>query len=284
MLLTKRIISLPVDAAHKKLETLKQILVTYDSAIIAFSGGVDSTFLLKVAHNVLGSKVIAVTATSPSMPAKELEETKKLAQDIGVRHFIVQTKELDREGYRKNAGDRCYHCKTELYSRLDSIGREFAGAIVLNGLNMDDVNDYRPGMKAANEWKVQSPLREAKLTKAEIRSLSKELGLPTHDKPSSPCLSSRIPHGMEVTKEKLMQVESGEEFLRSLGIRELRLRHHGDICRIEVNPKDFTILIENNKEIVRQMKKLGFRYVTMDLLGFRSGALNEVLIPWNKNI
>jgi len=268
---------------HEKLEALKQILVTYDSAIIAFSGGVDSTLLLKVSYDVLGDKVIAVTATSPSMPAKELEEAKKLAKNIGVKHFVVKTKELDREGYRKNAGDRCYHCKTELYSRLDSIGREFAGAIVLNGLNLDDMGDYRPGINAANEWKVQSPLREAKLTKAEIRLLSKELGLPTYNKPSSPCLSSRIPHGMEVTGEKLKQIEAGEDYLRSLGIRELRLRHHGDICRIEVNPTDFTILIENNKEIVKQMKKLGFRYVAMDLLGFRSGALNEVLIPWNKN-
>ncbi|MEK6967600.1 MAG: ATP-dependent sacrificial sulfur transferase LarE [Nanoarchaeota archaeon] len=272
-----------MDEAHLKLEALKQILVTFNSAIIAFSGGVDSTFLLKVARDVLADKVIAVTATSPSMPAKELDETKKLAESIGVRHFVVQTKELEREGYRKNAGDRCYHCKTELYSRLDSIGREFAGAIVLNGLNLDDTTDYRPGMKAAAEWKVQSPLRAAKLKKVEIRLLSKELGLSTYDKPASPCLSSRIPYGMEVNEQKLGQVESGEEYLHNLGIRELRLRHHGDICRIEVNPSDFGILIEHNKEIVRQMKKLGFKYVAMDLLGFRSGALNEVLIPWNKN-
>ncbi|TAL57654.1 MAG: ATP-dependent sacrificial sulfur transferase LarE [Nanoarchaeota archaeon] len=273
-----------MQSANEKLKKLKEILAGFDSVIIAFSGGVDSTLLLKVSHDVLGEKVIAVTATSPSMPAKELESTKKLAEEIGVKHFVVQTKELEGEGYRKNSGDRCYHCKTELYSRLDSIGKEFAGAVVLNGLNLDDVEDYRPGMKAANEWKVRSPLKEAQMTKAEIRFLSKEFGLQTHDKPASPCLSSRIPHGLEVTEEKLRQIELGEDYLHGLGIRELRLRHHGDICRIEVNPSDFQALIENNREITKEMKKLGFKFVTMDLLGFRTGALNEVLVSWNKNI
>ncbi len=264
-------------SAHQKLDNLKGILSQLEIAIIAFSGGVDSTFLLKVASDVLGDKVLAVTATSASMPQKELEETKLLAKQIGVRHRIVHTKEVENPEYAKNPTNRCYHCKTELYSTLDSISQEFKDAVVLNGINLDDVSDYRPGAKAATEWKVQSPLRESGLTKADIRLLSKELGLQTHDKPASPCLSSRIPYGSEVNPEKLKQIELGEDFLRSLGIRELRLRHHGDVARIEVAPNDFNVVLENSERISSELKKLGFKFVSLDLKGFRSGALNEVL-------
>ena len=271
-----------MDEAHIKLQKLNSILSSYPSAIIAFSGGVDSSFLLKVAFDVLGDKVLAVTASSPSVPRKEIEDAVNLAKSIGARHMLVETKELEDENYRKNPSNRCFYCKTKLYSSLDAISKRFPGAVVLNGINFDDLSDYRPGIQACEDWNVKSPLKDAGLTKQEIRNLSKELNLPTYNKPASPCLSSRIPYGLEVSEKKLSQIERGEDFLRGLGLNELRLRHHGDICRIEVLPEQFDIIIKNNKLISAELKKIGFKFVSMDILGFKTGSLNEVL--WKPSI
>ncbi len=265
---------------QKKYEQLQTILGGMDRALVAFSGGVDSTFLLKVARMVLGDQVLAVTATSETLPSAELAEAKALARSIGAAHRIIRTNELDRPGYDDNTPQRCYFCKTELYERLSALARELQYETVLDGSNVDDLDDWRPGRKAALEHKVRSPLQEADLTKADIRSLSQDLDLPTWQKPSFACLSSRFPYGEKITVEKLKQVDAAENVLRSLQFTQFRVRHHGDIARLELGAADFERLFRDGliEQVTQRLKALGYYYVTLDLEGFRSGSMNEPLL------
>ena len=260
---------------NTKLDNLKAILADMQSVVVAYSGGVDSAFLAAVASDVLGPKALAVTGVSPSISASEVAEAKDLARSFGIAHRLLGTSEMDRPGYVENSPQRCYHCKTELYSLLGDLAVAEGYAFVVDGCNTDDLGDHRPGRVAAAEHLVRSPLVEAGLTKAEIRELSRERGLPTWDKPAMACLSSRIPYGTPVTVEALDQVGAAEAFLRGLGMRQLRVRHHGDVARIEVEPQDIAAVVEYRERIVTRMTNLGYRYVTLDLAGFRSGSLNE---------
>jgi uncharacterized protein len=262
---------------ESKLAELKRVIGGMESAIVAFSAGVDSTFVAAVTADVLGDRALAVTGVSPSIAASEVEEAKELARAIGIQHVLLGTSEMDRPGYVENSPQRCYHCKTELYSLLEEMAGRDGYAFVLDGCNMDDLGDHRPGRVAAAEHRVRSPLIEAGLTKADIRALSKERGLPTWDKPAMACLSSRIPYGTPVTVGALDQVGAAEAFLRQLGLRQLRVRHHGDVARIEVEPGDVAAVVESRDRIVRRLKNLGYRYVTLDLAGFRSGSMNEAI-------
>jgi uncharacterized protein len=262
---------------NPKLDELRRIIGDMGSVVIAFSAGVDSTFVAAVAADVLGDRALAVTGVSPSIPASEVEEARALARQIGIRHVLLDTSEMDRPGYVENSPQRCYHCKTELYSLLEAMAACDGIAYVLDGCNIDDLGDHRPGRVAAAEHRVRSPLIEARLTKAEIRALSKERGLPTWDKPAMACLSSRIPYGTPVTVEALDQVGAAEAFLRGLGLRQLRVRHHGDVARIEVELADVAVVIEHRARIVTRLRNLGYAHVTLDLAGFRSGSMNEGL-------
>lgn len=265
---------------HDKLNRLQSLLRELDSAIVAFSGGVDSAFLLKVAHDTLGDRVLAVTGVSESLPSVELEDAKKLASQLGAAHETISTKELSNEAYAKNSTDRCFFCKDEIYSKLTDLAIARGFKHVLDGSNKDDLDDYRPGMTAARQKGVRSPLKELEFTKAEIRELSKEMGLFTWDKQSFACLSSRFPYGTRITPEKLKQVDDAENILRLAGFREYRVRHHGTIARIEVGPSDMDKVVNGlRRDIVAGIKAAGFTYVTLDLEGFRSGSLNEVLAP-----
>ncbi len=265
---------------EEKLQRLRDVIGTAESAVVAFSGGVDSTFVAAVASDVLGDRAVAVTGVSPSVPASEIAEARELARRIGIRHDLIDTHEMEREGYVENSPMRCYHCKTELYSLLEAYARDRGYAAILDGCNVDDLGDHRPGRIAAAEHGVRSPLIEAGLTKAEIRELSKARGLPTWDKPAMACLASRIPYGTPVTIEALTQVGAAESALRALGFRQLRVRHHGDVARIEIEPADMPLLLdpEVRAEAVRRVRETGFRYVTLDLAGFRSGSMNEALV------
>jgi uncharacterized protein len=252
------------------------------SAIVAFSGGVDSTFLAAAAHDVLGRRAFAITGVSPSVPAAEVEEAKTLAARIGIPHECIDTSEMDDPEYVANNPDRCFHCKDELYGRLAAIARDRGFAVVLDGCNLDDTGDFRPGRRAAAEHGVRSPLLEAELTKDDIRALSRERGLPTWDKPAMACLSSRIPYGTPVTVEALSLVEQAERYLRGLGIRQLRVRHQvlasGEpAARIETDDAGMAALLDRRAEVTERLKALGYLYVTLDLAGYRTGSLNEVL-------
>ena len=261
----------------EKLDSLKEILRSLDSVVIAYSGGVDSTFLSKVAFDVLGDNALAITANSETYPRSEFEEAVKLAREIGIKHEAIESEELDIPEFSANPVNRCYYCKSELFSKLKEIAGERGLRHVVDGSNYDDLDDYRPGMQALEELCVRSPLKESRLTKDDIRELSKEMGLPTWDKPSFACLSSRFPYGNEITRDKLTAVGEAEIFLRGLGIRQLRVRHHEQIARIEVTEEDMGLLFQNRKQIVKKLKELGYDYVTMDLQGYRTGSMNEVL-------
>jgi uncharacterized protein len=263
----------------EKFQLLKDIIKEKGSAAVAFSGGVDSTFLVKVAYEVLGDKVIAVTATSSTYPERELKEAIKYAEDMGVKHLIISSEELDIEGFASNPKNRCYFCKKELFTKIKEVAKENAVQYVFDGSNLDDNGDYRPGMQAAKELEVISPLKLAELTKNDIRELSKELGLPTWDKPSFACLSSRFPYGHKITMPKLKMVDQAEQFLLDMGIRQVRVRHHGEIARIEVSPEERKQFfdIEVMDKIGERFKEIGFTYVTLDMLGYRTGSMNEVL-------
>ncbi|MCG0277059.1 MAG: ATP-dependent sacrificial sulfur transferase LarE [Thermanaeromonas sp.] len=266
------------ETLKEKLERLKEILAGLETVVVAYSGGVDSTFLLRVAREA-AEKVLAVTAISPTYPQSELDQAQRLAQSLGVEHLVVESHEMDNPNFCANPADRCYYCKSELFSRLQAIAAERGFKAVVDGSNAEDAGDFRPGMRAAREYGVRSPLLEAGLTKEEIRKLSRYYNLPTWDKPAMACLSSRIPYGEPITLEKIKQVAEGEAFLRSLGLREVRLRHHGPIARLEVSPAAFPLLITagTRERIITTLKSLGFTYVTLDLEGFRSGSMNQLL-------
>ncbi len=258
---------------QKKMIKLKNILKSMDSAIVAFSGGVDSSFLAKICHDALGEKCIAITAVSETYPKEDLESAKKVAKLIGVRHKIIRTNEMKNRNFASNPRDRCYFCKLELFSELRKIAEKMKIKNVVDGTNIDDLKDIRPGLKAKEEFEVVSPLCLAELGKREIRTLSKGMGLPTHDKPSSPCLASRIPFNSEITEEKIKAVEKSENMLKRLGYKTIRVRHHGNIARIEIGDKK--VSLKELKEIACKIKKIGFKYVTLDLEGYRTGSLNE---------
>jgi uncharacterized protein len=263
-----------------KRERLRQIIQDMDRVIVGYSAGVDSTYLARVCHDVLGpDRALAVTAVSASMPPQEAEEAGRIAREHGFRHLVIHTDELEDERYAANPTNRCYFCKTELFDRLLALAQEQGYRYVLDGTNLDDTGDFRPGETAGREHGVRSPLQEAGLTKADIRALSRELGLPTADKPASACLSSRIPYGQRVTVEKLRQINEAEQFLRGLGFRQVRVRHHETIARIEVPRADFPRFFDEgvNDAIAQRLKEIGFAYVTLDLRGYRSGSLNEML-------
>ncbi len=263
----------------RKERALHDILAGLDRVIVAFSGGVDSAYLASVARAELGDRALCITADSPSYPRRHRDMAVRLVRQLGLRHEFIQTHEMDRPEYRANPADRCYFCKQELYTQLSRIASERGFAAIVDGNNADDRGDYRPGREAARQFGVRSPLDEAGLTKAEIRQLSRAAGLPTWDEPASACLSSRIPYASEVTGEKLRAIDAAENLLRDLGFRVCRVRHHGDTARLEMDPADMPRVLDDQVRdtILRELRALGFRYVTLDLQGYRSGSLNEVL-------
>ncbi len=265
-------------ALEAKKQKLLGILREMGGCVIGFSGGVDSTFLFAVAAGVLGERAVAVTATSETYPERELREAKELAARIGGRHRVIVSEELDIPGFAQNPTDRCYHCKKELFTKLRGIADQEGIAHVADGSNVDDRGDYRPGRRALRELGVRSPLEEAGISKEDIRELSRELDLPTWDKPSFACLSSRFPYGIQITREKLTVVGRAEEALRDLGFRTVRVRHHGDVARLELGPEEFARAVNGlREEVVRKVKEAGYAYVALDLQGYRTGAMNEVL-------
>jgi uncharacterized protein len=274
-----------MDSLQSKLDRLRTIFAAMDSVMVAFSGGVDSSFVLKVAQETAGSRVLALTTTSPTMPDEDLVSAREIAGLIGARHLIIGSNELEIPGYAENPLNRCYLCKHNLFTVCEEKAQELGIGQIVDGLNLDDLRDYRPGMQAASEKKVRHPLVESELSKSEIRELSRMMGLPTWDRPASPCLSSRFPYGTQITLERLEQVSGGEKLLKSLGFRIVRVRYHGEVARLEVGRDEMARLLDPQigEVLSREFRKLGFRFVTLDLGGFRSGSLNEGVVEPRPN-
>jgi uncharacterized protein len=268
-----------MDQLEQKYQDLLEYLKSLGSVAVAFSSGVDSTFLLKAARNALGDKAIAVTARSCSFPERELKEAKRFTEENGIAHLIVDSEELDIEGFSENPPNRCYLCKHELFSKMKGIAKKNGINEVVEGSNMDDLGDYRPGLTAIQELNIKSPLRQVGLTKDEIRELSKRLDLPTWEKQSFACLSSRFPYGESITPEKLGMVDHAEQLLLDLGFRQVRVRHHGTLARIEIAEDQFPLIMEkkNRDKIFARFKEIGFTYVSLDIAGYRTGSMNETL-------
>lgn len=266
-------------SANENAARLEACLAGLGSAMVAYSGGVDSTVVLKAAALALGDRALGIMADTESTTDEDVALAVDVARVHGLPLETIRYSELAIENYAKNPANRCFFCKNELYSRLSALAAERGFAVVCDGSNVDDGGDYRPGLKAVAAHGVRSPLRELGLAKADVRALARHYGLPNHEKPSSPCLSSRIPYGQTITREKLDQVGKAEAHLRSLGLREFRVRHHGDTARIEANPEDFQTVLAHRGSIVAEFRRLGFHWVSMDLAGFRTGSLNRVLEP-----
>jgi uncharacterized protein len=260
-----------------KYQHLQNVIGTYDSLIVAFSGGIDSSLVAYVAGQVLGDKALAVTSGSASLKRTDLELSKRLSDDWGIKHEVIVTDELNKADYRANPVNRCFHCKTSLYTELQQIAEQRGIAVIANGTNLDDLGDHRPGLIAADNHKIRSPLVESGFHKADIRALAHELGLENADKPQAACLSSRFPYGTAINQELLAQVEAAEDVLVELGFSQFRVRHHGEVARLEVLPEEFSLAAQHHQTLEQRIKALGYRFVTMDLGGFRSGSLNEGL-------
>ena len=264
---------------EEKLSKLKEVVSKLESVVVAFSGGVDSTLVAKVCYDTLKDNSMAVTARSETYPDFEFKESQKLASEIGIKHLVVDTSELAIEGFANNPPERCYFCKTELFGKLKEIAKEHGFLNVADGANLDDTQEFRPGLKASKELDVRSPLKEAGLAKEDIREVSKFLNLPNWNKPAYACLSSRFPYGQSITEEKISMVSEAEKYLRGLGLIQFRVRHHETIARIEILPEDIHTLTNSpaREELTAKFKEIGFTYVTLDLAGYRSGSMNEVL-------
>lgn len=263
-----------------KLEALRALLREMRSVLVCYSGGIDSAFVLAVAHEQLGDQALGVTAVSPSLPESELEDAVRIAERLGARHALVESHEIERPDYVKNAPDRCFHCKSELYSLTAEKCSEFGMSVVVNGTNLDDLGDYRPGLQAADANGVRSPLVETRFSKADVRAAARLIGMDVWDKPAAACLSSRIPYGTSVTRERLAQIGAFEAELRALGFRQTRVRWHDQIARIEVDVDEISKLLAAGvrEAVVEAGKRHGFRYITLDLAGYRTGSHNEVLV------
>jgi uncharacterized protein len=262
---------------NAKLDRMRAIFAPMRNAIVAFSGGVDSTLVLKVAQDTLGDRVLALTTTSPTMPDEDRDSALTMARQIGARHVVIESNELEIPGYAANPINRCYLCKHNLFTVCEAKAAELGIDEIVDGLNLDDLHDYRPGMQAASEKRVRHPLVEAEMTKADVRAVSHAMGLPTWDRPASPCLSSRFPYGTEITPDGLAKVAAGEKLLHSMGFAIARVRYHGDVARLELEQSEIARVFEPaiRETIDREFKKIGFRFVAIDLKGFRSGSLNE---------